>query len=309
MAIDRMEIRNFLVFKGEFTASFCPGINVLIGGNGTGKTTLMKCLYDLKPSYTRLRDSDNNMLLDSEGNALYEPDKPISGTVEREWGMAVIGDEISNYIYIPEKDILEHAKGLLPFIEKKQTGFGQIYKDTLINAQDIPTSNQSETQRKIGEIVAKSIGGYIEWVQSDGSFYTIRTDGKRIPFAVEASGYKKLGFLGLLVASGQLDHESVLFWDEPENSLNPELIPILVDILLELSSFGVQIFVATHSELLANYFSVNRSGGDIVMFTALYKDDVQIKANTSDRFDLLEPNNLTAEPVKLYEKEIEKGLA
>jgi len=41
MAIDRVEIQDFLVFKGEFSATFCPGVNVLIGDNGTGKTTLM----------------------------------------------------------------------------------------------------------------------------------------------------------------------------------------------------------------------------------------------------------------------------
>jgi hypothetical protein len=44
------------------------------------------------------------------------------------------------------------------------------------------------------------------------------------------------------------------------------------------------------------------------MLNSLYKDLEQIKANTSDRFDLLEPNNLTAEPVRLYEKQIVRGL-
>jgi len=53
---------------------------------------------------------------------------------------------------------------------------------------------------------------------------------------------------------------------------------------------------------------VNQQNGDKVMFTSFYKDGEKIKANTSDRFDLLEPNNLIAEPVKLYEKEIVKGL-
>jgi ABC-type multidrug transport system ATPase subunit len=34
------------VFKGEFAADFCTGVNVFIGGNGTGKTTLLKEMYD-----------------------------------------------------------------------------------------------------------------------------------------------------------------------------------------------------------------------------------------------------------------------
>ena len=111
-----------------------------------------------------------------------------------------------------------------------------------------------------------------------------------------------------MLRNGLLENGSVLFWDEPENSLNPEHISDLVDILLELSRNGVQIFIATHSEILASYFAVNRQDDDDVMFTSLYKDDKQIKATTSNRFDLLEPNNLTTEPVKLYEKEIEKGV-
>ncbi|MDR1135793.1 MAG: ATP-binding protein [Clostridiales Family XIII bacterium] len=45
MAINRVEIKDFLVFKGEFTMDFCPGVNVFIGSNGTGKTTLLKTLY------------------------------------------------------------------------------------------------------------------------------------------------------------------------------------------------------------------------------------------------------------------------
>jgi len=173
---------------------------------------------------------------------------------------------------------------------------------------NIPTQQQTETQKKIGETIADIIGGDVRWDKGDGSFYTVKSDGSRIPFANEASGYKKLGLLGLLVSCGQLEPGSILFWDEPENSLNPELVPVLVDILLELSRNGVQIFIGTHSELLAAYLAVSREKGDTVMFTALYKDGDQIKANTSNRFDLLEPNNLTSEPVRLYEKELEKGL-
>ena len=297
MSIRRVEINDFLVFKGDFAVDFCKGVNVIIGGNGTGKTTLLKAMY----SYFK-----------GEKQLIQLFDNPIPIITGIQNTMQLISDftGVARFVYIPEKDILEHAKGLLTFIEQKQTGFNHVYRDVLIAAQDIPTQEQSETQKSIGQKIADIIGGEIQWDKSDGSFYTIRTNGTRIPFANEASGFKKFGFLGLLVASGQISPGVTLFWDEPENSLNPELVPILVDILLELSRNGVQIFISTHSEILASYFAVNRQNGDNVMFTSLYKDkdSNQIKANTSSRFDLLEPNNLTAEPVKLYEKEIEKGL-
>ncbi len=34
MSIKRVVLQNYLVFKGEIELNFCPGVNVLIGGNG-----------------------------------------------------------------------------------------------------------------------------------------------------------------------------------------------------------------------------------------------------------------------------------
>jgi energy-coupling factor transporter ATP-binding protein EcfA2 len=53
MAVTHVEINDFLAFRGGFAADFVlpdadekrAGINVLIGENATGKTTLLKCLY------------------------------------------------------------------------------------------------------------------------------------------------------------------------------------------------------------------------------------------------------------------------
>jgi AAA15 family ATPase/GTPase len=289
------------VFKGEFAIDFCPGVNIIIVGNATGKTTLLKTMNDniktiiyhrslpIVPGKVVFNEGINNLKID---------------------GVKVTSDitELTHTVYIPEKDILEHAKGLLTFIEQKQTGFSQIYKDVLVNAQDIPTKNQSESQVKVGKMIVDKIGGTVHWDKGEGSFYTLRTDGLRIPFANEAGGYKKLGFLGLLVASGQLEKGSVLLWDEPENSFNPTLLPVLVDIVLELQRSGVQIFLATHSKILASYFDVLRENNDNVMFYSLYRDGEHIKADKSERFDLLTPNSIIAGQVNLYEKELERIL-
>jgi AAA15 family ATPase/GTPase len=263
-AITRVEIKDFLVFKGEFAANFCPGVNVLIGGNGSGKTTLLRKLYD-----------DNNRL---------------------------------SIVYIPEKDILEHAKGLLPFIEGKPTGFSAIYKKVIVSAMDIPTNVQSDMQKSIGEKINAIIDGHIEWVQGEGSFYTIKNDGTRIPFANEASGYKKLGYLGLLVASRQLDSGSVLLWDEPENSLNPEIIPVLVDILLELQRGGVQVFVATHSYDIARWFEINKKDGDSLRYFNLRKIEGGITADVADDYTGLSDSTLRNAGDKLLKAVVKKSM-
>ena len=338
MAINRIEIKNFLVFKGDFAANFCPGVNVLIGGNATGKTTLLKTMYSsLKEydiyyqHYVRAKDNIKNSFISiglarffaesvndkSEPKTVIPliPDNPwgaddelfiVNGHLNNEneayyrtfcfgvKGEVIIGfsKKTENTCYIPEKDILEHAKGLLTFIEQKQTGFSQIYKDVLINSQDIPTQNQTETQKTVGQMIAGIVGGSIHWDKGDGSFYTLRTDGLRIPFANEASGYKKLGFLGLLVTSGQLENGSVLFWDEPENSLNPEHVPVLVDILLTLARNGVQIFIATHNYNLVRYFDVRKDKSVPVMFHNLSKaDNAQIVCKSLPEYIKL-PDNL-----------------
>jgi AAA15 family ATPase/GTPase len=148
------------------------------------------------------------------------------------------------------------------------------------------------------------IGG--EVIYENDSFYIAKEGLGRIQFALEASGYRKFGLLWKLIRNGLLESGGVLFWDEPENSLNPELVPVLVDILLELSRNGVQIFIATHSEILSEYFAVNRQKNDEVMFYSLYKTDGQIKVDSNDRFDLLNPNKLIDEPVRLYEKRLDR---
>jgi predicted ATPase len=296
-AITHVEIKDFLVFKGVFAADFCPGVNVLIGGNGSGKTTLLKCLQDFTKS--RLAEKE----IASGVTAKVKDMLP-----ERKWGSVKICGEISGSIFIPEKDILEHAKGLLSFIEKKESGFGSIYRDILISALDVPTKEQSNIQKSIGEKIVKIIGGHIEWVPDEGAYYMIKTDGHRIPFSNEASGYKKLGYLGLVVTTGQLEPGSILFWDEPENSLNPELVPELIDILLELQQGGVQVFVATHSYDIARWFELNKKTDNSLRYFNLRKTENGIIADVADEYTALDNSVLREADDKLLKAVVKNSM-
>jgi len=202
--------------------------------------------------------------------------------------------------------MLSHSKGFLALCNELKMPFDQTQIDILAKAQFPETHEVKQNAGKALDIIKTIIGGEVSY--EEDTFFILKNSGEKVPFSLEASGYKKFSLLWKLLRNGLLERGSILLWDEPENSISPELITILADILLELSRNGVQVFIATHSEMLASYVAVNRIKGDIVMFTSLYKDGESIKANTGDRFDLLFPNNLTAETVNLYEKEIEKGL-
>ena len=334
MAIARIEIKDFLVFKGEFSTDFCLGINVFIGGNGTGKTTLLKIMYGLiNKKLTKCFYSPNgrndvsfgngsiSVLFDAESYISFQQGThkenanasahPLSGIIqnisEEVPSYKIKGKQFDNHnVFIPEKDMLSHSTGMLALKhERSSVPFDDTLTDIIAKAQLYP--KKETLYNRLCTKIRGIIGGEVAF--DNDEFIVIKdSDRSQIAFPMEASGYKKLGLLWKLLRNGLLESGSILFWDEPENSLNPENIPMLVDILLELSRYGVQIFLATHSEILASYIAVDRLKGDNVMFYSLYKDSQQIKVDKSDRFDLLVPNNLTSEPVNLYEKQLEKGL-
>ncbi len=73
---------------------------------------------------------------------------------------------------------------------------------------------------------------------------------------LEADGLNKVAELIYLILNGSLNKNTILFWDEPENSLNPKWVKLLGDFLKVLALEGVQIFVATHDYLLSHHLSL-----------------------------------------------------
>jgi AAA15 family ATPase/GTPase len=336
MAIDRVEIKDFLVFQGEFVMEFCHGVNVLTGGNGTGKTTLLKSLYwacefsnkSVLEDYFMSTQADNGSsknitstirLFSNAINDKYPVlDVSVSDSLSSIQLHDIGADNPKNTafvqwckqkvqsVFIPVTEMLQHSKGFLALERERQIPFDKTQIDILSKAELGETHEITPNASKLLDRIKSVIRG--EVIYENDTFFIVKADGRKVPFSLEASGFQKFGLLWKLLRNGLLESGNVLFWDEPEASINPQLMSVLVDILLELQRGGVQIFLATHSEILASYFDVKRKNNDSVMFYSLYKDGEQIKADKNEKFDLLEPNYLTAEQVKLYECEIEKGL-
>lgn len=285
------------IISDAFGLQFCDGINILIGENGVGKTTILKMIYAATQwsipktdsgKTKRLADFFSSNLEDTDLLKNYGREKDYSyyevSDGEHTFTSSLSHKGILNYdqwlglniqsIYIPTMEMLSHSKGFLALDKKFKLPFDGTQVDIIVNASLPEARELPDYMEKILEKISKVIGGTI--VVENDIFYVIKKDGGKIDFSLEAEGLRKLGLLWKLIRNGLLEKGTILLWDEPEANLNPELFPLVVDILLELEEAGIQIFIATHNYNLAKYFEIRRSKEDQVLFHNLYRASAEV---------------------------------
>ncbi|MCL2054011.1 MAG: AAA family ATPase [Oscillospiraceae bacterium] len=192
----------------------------------------------------------------------------------------------NNAVFIPAKDMVTHSNGF-PSIarrRKREMPFDDTLLDIIDTALQSNLDNIPSIALNVIPILERSIGGKV--IVENNDFYVQKNCGNKIKFSAEAEGIKKIGLLWRLLMNESITKDTILFWDEPEANINPKLIPVIVEILLELSRQGVQIFAATHDYVFSKYFEVRRKNGDLVMFHSLYEennDGVKCESNVNFR--------------------------
>ena len=117
-------------------------------------------------------------------------------------------------VFIPTTEMLSHSKGFLAMNQKYSMPFDGTQIDIIVNASLPETREIPAVMNGILDKISAVIEG-TEILEND-SFYMLKNDGRKMDFSLEAN-------------------------------INPELYPLVAEILLELQKNGVQIFVATHS--------------------------------------------------------------
>ena len=314
MAIKSMKVLNIMAFhQKELDLQFGDGINILIGENGMGKTTLLKMIYaalqysiENQTSGKELIHFFSNNLRDfshmkypgqekdtcyyeiSDGQHFFKDYlTKKNGIVSEGWK----GLNIQS-VFIPTTEMLSHSKGFLAMNQKYNMPFDETQIDIIVNASLPETKKVSQSCEIILKEISDVINGKV--VQEDDTFYIVKNDGRKIDFSLEAEGMRKLGLLWKLIRNGLLEKNSVLLWDEPEANLNPELYPLVANILLALQKNGVQIFLATHSYNFAKYLEIRRTEKEQVLIHNLYRNDLgkEIMSVSAYKMDDLEPNHI-----------------
>jgi AAA15 family ATPase/GTPase len=347
--LEHIELKNFHAF-GALRVDFSPKINIIIGENSTGKTHLLKAAYGLCSGPSLIKDKSSVDQKELEASLttkfvqLYLPLEDKLGKMHRQ-GSAGQGSlhaqfaqdskitttfsnnsknlaihQIHNYekyqaapVFIPTKEVISFMKGFASLYQNFRLSFDQTYYD-VCTLLDLPAVRLEAMHTKstwaVDQIEAVCGGQFI--FQGSGNV-TFKTSDAEHSANSMAEGFRKAGMLSRLLQTGAIKPgvSGPLLWDEPETNLNPKLLKMLVEILLELSRNGQQIILATHDYVLLKWFDLlaDKNKNDHVRFHTLRhseSDGVKVKS-TDDYLETL-PNPISETFNLLTQEQVNKTM-
>ena len=336
MTLTNVRLFQFTAFK-HLEVGFSPGINVLVGENGTGKTHLMKVCYaacDVSNTGASFADKLINVFLPSgrilgrlvpsqRGGAKCEVEickkdirlsarftsrTKVAGSVKVS-GVSRWANHPNRSVFIPVKEMLANAPGFRSLYGQREIHFEAIYDDILERAYlPLPRGRVETDRQHLFPDLENAIEGRVTIKNEE--FFLRSDQGRNLEFSLLAEGIRKLGLLWILIRNGSLPRGSVLFWDEPETNLNPRLFGVVIDVLLGLQRAGVQIFLATHDYVILKELDLRREREDRVVFHSLFrqKETGDIACSSTDSFFEIDPNAIADTFDDLYDREVERSL-
>ena len=332
MTITSLKLDRFTAFEA-LDLKPSPGVNVLVGANGTGKTHLMKVAYaacDVSKTGAGFAEKLVRVFMPSGGairrlvkrrgtgascdvlihrgdrrlQLSFSTDTKAAASATTKGAPGWISAPVRS-VYIPAKEMLANAPGLLSLHAQREIHFEDIYPDILIRAYLPELRDHSPSEKRLITVLQKVLGGK---VRIDNEEFFLRSRGMDLEFPLVAEGIRKIGLLWLLIRNGALPEGSVLFWDEPEANLNPKLFRVTVEVLLQLQRLGVQVFIATHDYAILKELDLQGKEEDKIVFHSLYRADGEIVCQTADTYLGIHPNAIAEAFDDLYDREVRRSL-
>jgi AAA15 family ATPase/GTPase len=345
--ISKIVLENFTLFH-DLDVDLSPKINIIIGENGTGKTQLLKAAYAASSTRQQIGTSSNEeeiirakmterfiklfLPLDDKLGKLhrngadtnakvcitYDDSKTIElGFYNNSQSVTVKGDgkldeTLAAPLYMPTKEVLSFMKGFSSLYQRFDLSFDQTYQDICLSL-DLPELRKDALQEKAKWAIDK-INGVVggKFVFYGGGKVTFKSENNEYSANVVAEGFRKAGMLGRLLETGAIQPgiSGTLFWDEPESNLNPKLMEMLVEILLELSRQGLQIVLATHDYVFLKWFDLlaDAKQGDDVRFHALYRDGGKIKVEQAKDYKSISENAISDTYSDLTKAQVKRNM-
>ena len=283
-----MKIKDFsidnLYYEYAFSASLDEHVNIIVGNNGTFKTTLLRLLrhaiaYEKNGQFfqsrlTKVTFKDDMVMEYHETENLLSKDRDGEDTLKNvtSWTPLRGGERITESEYrkllkldfISTFDVKGDGKSTQDSyldirLEKLQSDYGYYLSDLVKELTERINSNSSITKAELEKINERKnlfISLVNEWFAETGK--TLSNDSTKLVFLKDnaigiypkelSSGEKQLLII-LLTVLLERGEEFVLMLDEPEISMHISWQYKLIDMILQLNP-NVQIILSTHSPMI-----------------------------------------------------------
>lgn len=301
---------------------FSPGINLIIGENGLGKSHILKTLYALlKVQSGKAGDLSKSTLEKTYAEKLISVMRPeyLGRLVKRRQGrercelQLFLQDATQNCaitfasnaksqveittlpttalklppVFFPTRELVTLSPWFVSLYDNYHLEFEETWRDTvsLLGAPSLKGPREAKVAQLLVPL-EKAMGGKVEVDAQTGRFYLKIANEGRMEMPLVAEGLRKLAMLARLISTGVLLEQGYLFWDEPETNLNPKLIKTVAECIFELTKAGIQVFIATHSLFLLREFEIlqAKAGEDMppVRYFALNRGDEGIELSQAN---------------------------
>ena len=343
--IHKIKLEKFTAFN-KLELTFSPSINVLIGENGTGKTHLLKAGYALSTSNPASVSREPSEVLTEKLIGVFKPDEDRLGELFRKGpsDYAKLSIEFQEFkgnstistsfyptskklkvdreaecrlyskspVFIPTKEVLSFYSGFVGLYERFKLPFDMTYRDICLALSSVEARQDALEERAKWAMAAieEKCGGKFVFKGESISFK--KSTKEELSVNLIAEGFRKLGAIYRLLETEAISprKSGTLFIDEPEANLNPRLMKLLVEILLELARKGQQIILATHDYVLLKELDLQMRESDQVLFHALYlnKESNEICVESTRDYLKIQPNAIDDTFADLIDREITRSM-
>lgn len=338
--INSISLKGFTSFVDN-SFSFVNGVNVFIGKNGTGKTHVLKCLaaalqarHEFQLKATTSKEQFEYILAENLTH-YFKPD--FIGNLVNKYvasGRAAVcvkidGKELSfsfsttsqttvkidndgkwdecQFVYIPPREMFSLFEGFIGLSSRRELSFDQTYIN-LAHSLALPVLRDLESNplKSAIKLLEDELGFKV--LQMNGRFY-IQTGNRQMEAHLVAEGLRKLASILYLILNGEINGNTILFWDEPESNLNPALTRVVAKFIRELEKCGLQIFIATHDYLLTHILSLyseyKEQTNVEIRFFGLHKKEGTISVEDGETLAMIQNNPILEEYAAFYDLEQE----
>lgn len=321
-------MKNFAGFE-DVGLSFAPGLNLVVGENGTGKSLLLKLVYALTKTSEDLGRQESPPTKDDWQRAIAaklvatcRPDTlgrlvtrrrgaercevavefvapegadlafSFSSRGGKEVKLEKVPSEflLAGPIFIPTKEMMSSFPGFAAAVRKRELAFDDTYYDLALALEEQPLKPGARPA-DVASLVALLEGVMGGKVHLEAGRFYLKTAGGELEMPLVAEGLRKIATIAYLLLNGSLRKRGILIFDEPETNLNPKLIVSISQVLVQLANSGIQVIASTHSLFMLRQIQIELAKSAAkAQYIALSRQDAGgLHVDAGDSIDDVEP--------------------